>query len=190
MTEFWLVRHGQTLWNVEGRSQGSIDIELNECGLSQARLAAQQLKTICFEAVYSSPLKRAYRTAEIIAAECRTPVQVDCRLAELSMGVWEGMLFSEILQHYPTQIAERETDPLHARAPGGETVLELCERMAQAAADIATAHPLGPVLIVSHGLALAVLLCVIKGIPLEDVYNRVPENADPVRVTWSPVPGG
>lgn len=190
MAEFWLVRHGQTNWNVEGRYQGSRDIALNENGHNQANRIADRLKDVAFEAVYSSPLMRTLHTAEAIAEKNRMglKVQTDPRLVEVDLGEWEGKLFSDIQRDYPEEIRERKDNPLHARPPGGETALEVAERMAQAADEIAARHPHGPVLLVSHGLALASLICQARNIPLEQVYDRVPENAEPVVVHWNPGP--
>ena len=188
MTEFWLVRHGQTNWNLEGRYQGSRDIELNETGIRQAESAAGRLSDKPFEAVYSSPLRRCLRTARMIAAAnvSEPEVEVDDRLVEVNLGKWEGVLFTDIQRDYPDELEARRLDPLHARPPGGESALEVAGRMALAVDDIAGRHPEGPVLLVSHGLALASLLCLAQDVPLERVYGMVPENADPVVVQWQP----
>lgn len=188
MTQLWLVRHGQTNWNLEGRYQGSRDIGLNENGQQQASAIAEGLKDVRFEAIYSSPLQRARRTAEWIAAknELNPLVQIDPRLVEVDLGEWEGKLFDDIQRQYPEEIQERKTNPLHARPPKGETALEVAQRMAEAADEISERHPQGPVLLVSHGLALASLICMARAIPLEKVYEMVPENAEPVVVEWSP----
>ena len=184
MTEIWLVRHGQTEWNLEGRYQGSRDIELNENGLEQARQTAEQLKDVGFTAVYSSPLSRAYQTALMIAKKQSVLVNTDNRLVEVSLGEWEGMLSSDIRQQYPHEIEERQRNPLHARPPGGESAAEVAKRMAAAVNDISRVHPVGPVLLVSHGLALASLICQAQDIPQEKVYDMVPENADPIIIQW------
>jgi len=188
MTEFWLVRHGQTKWNLEGRYQGSRDIALNENGKKQANRIAERLKHIAFKAVYSSPLQRARLTAVRIAEvnEQDLSVCLDARLAEVNLGEWEGKLFSNIQRDYPAEIQARKTDPLHARPPGGESAIEVAQRMAQAADEIAALHPEGPVLLVSHGLALASLICQARGVSLENVYDMVPENAEPAMVQWDP----
>lgn len=184
MTEFWLVRHGQTLWNQEGRAQGSLDIELDETGLSQAQQLAWQLKDSVFQAIFSSPLKRAYKTAEIIASQIKVAVQVDARLVEISLGVWEGMLFPDIQAQYPHELEQRKSDPVHALAPGGETALAVSLRMRQAVDDISHRYPFGQVVLVSHGLALSTLFCVATGTPLDEVYDHVPDNAEPVLINW------
>jgi len=186
MTQLYLVRHGQTEWNIEGRYQGQADLPLNAAGRAQAMSLSQQLAGIQFAAVYSSDLRRARETAEILAAPSGMAVQLDPRLREIKLGEWEGQLVTEIVTRYPAAWAERLRDPLHARAPGGESVAEVAARVAEAATAIAQAHPTGRVLVVSHGLALATLLCQARRQPLAEAYEVIPPNSDPHVVVWPP----
>jgi alpha-ribazole phosphatase len=184
MTQLYLVRHGQTDWNVEGRYQGQSDLPLNAVGRAQAAQLSQRLAGIPFIAVYSSDLQRAKETAEILAAVGGLAVQVDPRLREIKLGQWEGQLMTEIVARYPAAWAERQRDPVHARAPEGETVAEVAERVAEAATAIARAHPAGPVLVVSHGVALATLICQARRQPLPETYEAIPPNGQPEIVEW------
>jgi alpha-ribazole phosphatase len=186
MTMFYLVRHGQTDWNKEGRYQGQADTPLNAAGEEQARQLAGKFDGIQIDAVYSSDLQRARRTAEAIGQALQLPVQLDVRLREINHGVWEGMLFTDIMRQYAAEIKEREMSPLEARAPGGESVLEVAERVLTAAESIAIMHPDETVILVSHGLALAVLACAGHGYPLTEVFKHVPENAQPDLIEWIP----
>ena len=184
MTELWLVRHGQTDWNVDGRFQGQSDVPLNDAGLAQARELAAGLNGHKFSAVYSSDLIRAYQTAEIIAGRVGLPVRVDRRLREICQGEWEGLLISEVRQRFNQDFSVPYHDITRSRAPGGESVIEVAERLTQAADDIALAFPVQPVLLVSHGLALAALFCRAANFPLSEVYSRIPDNAHPLLVEW------
>ena len=186
MTQLYLVRHGLTDWNVEGRYQGQTDLPLNAAGRAQALRLRQQLAGIPFAAVYSSDLRRASETAGILAAPSGIEVQPDPRLREMNLGVWEGQLVTEIAAQYPAAWAERLRDPLHARAPGGESVAEVAARVAEAANAIARANSAGPVLVVSHGVALATLLCQARRQPLAEAYQAIPINSCPVVVVWPP----
>lgn len=189
MTELWLVRHGQTDWNLEGRFQGQTDIPLNEEGISQARtLAAELNHEKQFDAVYSSDLKRAYRTAEIITQGKGLAIQVDTRLREVCQGEWEGMLFQDVVDSYRGEWDNRRTNPENTRPPGGESVAEVAARMMAAADQIACEYPRGRVLVVSHGMALAALLCKSREIPISQVYSHILKNAHPEIVIW-PVAG-
>jgi alpha-ribazole phosphatase len=186
MTLLYLVRHGQTDWNIEGRYQGQTDLPLNAAGRAQAASLSQQLAGVAFTAAYSSDLRRARETAEILAAPAGLAVQLDRRLREINLGAWEGQLMAEIVSRYPAEWAERLRDPLNARSPGGESVAEVARRTAEAAAAIVLAHPVGPVLVVSHGVALATLLCQARRQPLAEAYQVIPCNGDPEVVAWPP----
>jgi len=186
-TELWLIRHGQTDWNQEGRYQGQTDIPLNDNGIQQARDLATRLEGLHFASIYSSDLRRALTTAQIIAERLKLPVTVDPRLREIHQGQWEGMLFSEVAGRFPREIALRQTDPLSARPPGGESVQEVAQRVAAAANDIAQKHPGQRVIIVSHGLAIATLLSQANHHSLEGVFSLIPDNASISIVCWPPV---
>ena len=186
MTEIWLVRHGQTDWNIEGRWQGHADIPLNFTGVEQARSLASNLagNGYIFKAIYSSDLLRAYTTAQEIGKSLDLPVHKDRRLREISKGAWEGMLVSQVSELSTEANRQRREDPLYSRAPGGESLMEVAARLSSAADDIAVAHPLGPVLVVTHGLASAVLLCLANQWPLQEAYDRIPNNAAAQVIHW------
>ena len=184
MTALWLVRHGQTDWNVEGRWHGQADPPLNSTGRAQAQALAAQLNGTGFAALYASDLQRARVTAEIIAQRVGRPVTLDVRLREISQGQWEGMLGDNVSEQYPGEWAARVADPVNGRAPGGESVGAVAARVWAAAGDIARAHPAGPVLVVSHGLALATLLCRARGLPLTEARLLIPDNARVEVIDW------
>lgn len=184
--DLWLVRHGQTDWNLAGRFQGQADPGLNETGRHQAALLAARLAGRPFDALYSSDLLRARETADRLADELGLPVHLDARLREVNHGEWDGLLRAEIEARFPQDWSERRRSPLTARPPGGETVLEVAERVQDVAADIARLHPRGEVLVVGHGLTLAVLACLSLCRPLAGVHERIPPNAEPTVVTWPP----
>jgi broad specificity phosphatase PhoE len=182
VAKLWLVRHGQTDWNIEGRWQGQANPPLNATGCEQAQALVNELADVKFEAIYSSDLQRAYETAFAVAKDKDLPVQVDSRLREINLGEWEGMLGIEIAQKYPVLWSERENNPLDSHPPGGESVMELAQRIIPAISDILEKHLRGSVLIVSHGLALAVFLCHIRGLPLQQAFEQIPENIRPITV--------
>jgi broad specificity phosphatase PhoE len=186
MTTLWLVRHGQTDWNVSGRWQGQSPHAppLNALGRAQAQALRRQLDLSQVDAIYSSDLLRAQQTAEILAAGTALPICLDPRLREINLGRWEGLPSEDIARRYPAELAHRERDPAGARAPGGECATDVAERVWAAADDIARAHPRGTVVVVSHGLALATLLCRAQALDLEYVYSQVPGNAAPAIIEW------
>ena len=189
MTELWLVRHGQTDWNLERRYQGQSDTPLNATGLEQARLAAEALAGRSYTVIYSSDLARARVTAEMIGRRLNMAVQLDPRLREVNLGVWEGMVVTDIQAQYPAEWEARQTDRLHGRPPGGESVYEVATRIWAAVDDLVARHPDGALILVSHGLALATILCRVQGLPLESARDLIPDNAQPHCVIWNaPVP--
>jgi broad specificity phosphatase PhoE len=187
MTRFCLIRHGQTDWNLEGRYQGQSDAPLNEAGREEARVLAHKLKGQAFDAIYSSDLQRARETAEIIAAALQLPVKTDSRLREINQGKWEGQLVEVIKARYANLWRQRKLDPASVRAPGGETVAEVAQRMYSALNEIAQIYPDGAVLIASHGLALATIICKAQGIPVGKAYTLIPDNTEPIWITWDAV---
>ena len=186
MSELWLIRHGQTDWNLEGRYQGQSDIPLNPTGLAQAEAFAASLDGQHFSALYSSDLRRAFQTAEAIARHTGLAVIPEPRLREIHQGQWHGRTLDEVRAIYneSAQAQRWQIDPEAARAPGGESVLEVSQRMAAAANAIARAHPGQRVLVVSHGLALATLVCQSSGIPLSEVYSHIPDNTQASVIEW------
>lgn len=184
MTQFCLIRHGQTDWNLEGRYQGQSDVPLNETGRAQARALAAKLAGQPFSAIYASDLSRARETAEIVAAALNLPVRLEARLREIHQGQWEGQLVDDIKARYADIWQQRAIDPAGIRSPQGETVGEVAARVSAALEEISRAHPLGSVLVVSHGLSLATVLCKARGIPVGQAYTVIPDNAEPLWVEW------
>lgn len=184
MTELWLVRHGQTDWNLTGRWQGqAADAPgLNDTGYAQAQTIHEQLKGIEISAIYSSDLLRARQTAEMIAESLGLPVTLEWRLREINLGEWEGMPSEEIEAKYPKELAARAQNSFYERAPNGESPHEVADRVLKAINEIANIHPGESVLIVAHGISLAVIICNYEGFPMEDVYQHIPDNAHPYQV--------
>lgn len=188
MTEIWLVRHAQTDWNMERRFQGQSDIPLNETGRQQARQLAGSLAAAgkAFEAVYSSPLSRAMQTASAVAERLNLPLQAEPRIREANLGEWEGMLAEEIPLRYPDLVEARRRDPFNVPPPGeqAENVASIAGRASQAMDAISRHHNGQPVLVVTHGLVIATLVCLNRQIAFEEVFQQIPHNAQPVVLHW------
>lgn len=183
-TEFWLVRHGQTDWNIQRRYQGHKDIPLNAAGREQAQVLAASLNGASFAAVYSSDLSRATGTAAILIKNHPMPIVTDIRLREIAMGDWEGRTLTEVSSEHPGSDGGLAYTEVHSRAPGGESLAEVAARVRSFADEIAEKHPGQVVLIISHGLTLAALRCLAVGLPLAEARDIIPENCSIVRVFW------
>lgn len=186
MTEIWLVRHGETEWNREHRFMGQRDIPLNAEGLRQAAELAAGLKGQRFDALVSSDLLRARQTAEALAAALGLPLRLDARLREVQLGAWQGEVHAEIQARFPAQWAERYASPPDFRPPGGETIAEMAARACAAVDELAAAYPRGRVLLVSHGILLAALICRARGLPLAQIYEQNPAHARAEIIQWPP----
>lgn len=184
MSRLCLVRHGQTDWNLEGRYQGQSDVPLNEQGRIQAQALARELQDSRFAAIYTSDLKRARETAEIIGASVQIPVTLEPRLREINQGEWEGQLVEVIKARYFKLWQQRDANPAIVRLPGGETVQEVADRVYAALNEIVGQHPGTSIIIVSHGLALATVICKAQGLQIGQAYTVIPGNATPVWVDW------
>lgn len=161
-TTLLLVRHGETAANVTGVWQGSTDGVLNSRGEIQAhaiatRLAADNPGIV---AIYSSPLSRAARTAEIISQEVgNPPLELTPALAEFDLGEWEGLTYEQ-LRHENRLWDLMKADPTFT-PPGGESAVEFAMRLVQGFQSIAGRHPGQTVLIVSHGGAISTALAML-----------------------------
>jgi broad specificity phosphatase PhoE len=148
-TTLVLVRHGETDWNRENRFQGHADIPLNEAGRAQARDLVLELANESFQAVYSSPLLRAYETAAILAESLELEVERADDLMEVDVGSWSGLTRVEIEARFP-QGFRRWLDYGHGW-DDGETYEDMTRRVLTAVLGIATDHPGDTVLVVAHG---------------------------------------
>ncbi len=182
MTEMWLVRHGQTDWNLRGIYQGQSDIPLNETGIAQARKLAASLSRVHFAAIYSSDLMRAYHTASIIAEVQGLPVQTDPRLREINQGVWEGQTIEAVREKYQPDFSRNPKYISTPRAEGAESLEQVIRRMVAAANEYHAKHNGGRLLLCTHGLSAAALYAVASQIPLVDVVRYIPDNGQPLLI--------
>jgi broad specificity phosphatase PhoE len=153
----YLIRHGETTYNAEGRIQGQSDAPLSDLGHRQSQAAAESLAALPVEAVYSSPLSRAMETARRIAEKHRLTVQTDPRLMELNAGVFERRLRSELADAYPTELAQWLGGDEDFVIPGGESRRQLTVRGCEAIRLIASAGH-REVVVVAHGGLLSATL--------------------------------
>jgi 2,3-bisphosphoglycerate-dependent phosphoglycerate mutase len=167
MTEVILVRHGETLWNQQGRMQGQQDSPLTELGVRQARQVARRLKDLAFAALYSSDLGRAYRTALTVAEETGREIIADTRLRERHFGVFEGLTHAEIRTRYPEHYERFASRDPEFAMPGGESAAAFRERCLACMGEIASRHEGATAVVVAHGLVLDALYRSALGMRLD-----------------------
>ncbi len=173
--ELMLIRHGETIWNKEGRVQGMTDIELNADGVEQARLLALSLKDHSFDAIHSSPLKRALQTAEIINEYHQKQIHTHDDLMEMNTGDLEGLSFEELAARDKDLLKKMITDPASVEMPNGESINQLLERAWRAMEIIISRGE--NALVVSHNFIIAAIICRIKNIRLNEFLTACVGNA-------------
>ncbi len=176
MSTLYLIRHGETPWNVEGRYQGQFDPPLTARGEAQAQATAKELAPLGFEAIYSSDLARAKLTADALAAETGLPIHLDERLREINQGAWQGVLIGDIRAGWPEAIEGWERDPWQHHPPGGETLQQVQARLFAAIDEIAVRHQ-EKVAVFTHKLPIALLKIRYQGHPPESIWSLLPANA-------------
>lgn len=156
--KLYLVRHGESAWNVQHLYTGQTDVPLSEVGALQAQRAAEKLSALTFQAIYASPLKRAQATAKPIAEALELPLRLDARLAEIHHGAWEGSPASVVQEQYANEYLTWRTQPHRVKMPDGESLDDVSERVQTFLREVLAKHSDGNVLIVSHDAVLRVIV--------------------------------
>ncbi len=165
--KFFLIRHGQTLWNQEGRYQGDKDIGLTSLGIRQAKLASRYLSKVNFSNIYSSPLKRAVDTANIIRRSRNLEVIIRENLKEINFGKWEGMKFDKINEKYHSGYQDWLKDPYNNSPTEGESFKTVQERaIAEINNMINENEDKSSVAVITHGGIILSLLVYWLQIPV------------------------
>jgi 2,3-bisphosphoglycerate-dependent phosphoglycerate mutase len=162
-----LVRHGETIWNVEQRWQGHQDSLLTPRGEAQAQALARLIARQAPKVVYSSDLGRTLATARPIVAACAVPLVQDRELRERNLGIFEGLTLLEIEQRHPAVWSRFRTEGLDYVVPEGESTRQRFERSVRALTRIARSHPGESVVVVAHTGTLDSAFRIATGMPLE-----------------------
>ena len=186
-TRIIAVRHGETAWNVDARIQGQLDIGLNDTGRWQARRVGEALASEPITAVYSSDLGRAHETARAVAEVTGVPVVSDEGLRERSFGIFEGKTFDEIHETWPDHAHNwRKRIPEWQPPEGGESLLELRERVTRTIQELAARHPGEQIVVVAHGGVLDTLYRVATGQEVNSPRTWELPNGAINRLLWTP----
>lgn len=160
--KLYFIRHGETVWNTQAKLQGKSDIPLNEKGVALARVTGEALADVPFAAIYSSPLKRALQTAQLVAGDRDVPIVTDRRLEEIGFGIWEGLSCHKDHYEIPSDsFQDFFLDPFGYQPPAqGENVRHVCGRTADFLEELI--RKMGKeesnVLISCHGCTLRALM--------------------------------
>lgn len=177
MNAIYLVRHGETDWNCEERLQGITDVPLNRAGIIQGRGLAGRLSRVHAGCIFTSPLRRARHTAMILHGARGWPVIVHGELREINHGVWTGMTLGEIGQRFPLGLACWHTNPEKLRVESAEPLQQAYCRASRFLLQAIGLACRGDVVIVSHGVIIALMVCAAMGSTPARVWDFPQSNA-------------
>ena len=185
-TRILAIRHGETMWNVDSRIQGHLNIGLNDTGRWQAERLGMALKDETIAAIYASDLSRAHDTALAVSRRTGVPVQAEPGLRERSFGEFEGRTFAKIETELPEQAKRwRQRDPSFTPA-GGESLLMLEARVLSVAARLAAQHPGEQIALFAHGGVIDILYRAATRLDLQAARTWALGNTAINRLLWSP----
>jgi probable phosphoglycerate mutase len=177
LTQLIVIRHGETTWNRERRLQGQLDVPLNALGEAQAAALGTALEAEPLDAIYSSDLSRALRTARALAAGRPLAIQTEPRLRERHLGEFQGLTHTEVAEQYPEGFAAWQARvPGHA-PKGGERLADFHARVVDITLTLARRHPGGRIALVAHGGVLDCLYRAAHGLPLDAPRQHELRNA-------------
>lgn len=173
MLTIYLTRHGETVWNIENRLQGSKDSELTASGISDAKLLSEKLEKVSFSKIYTSSSKRAVTTANILKNNRTIPIIEEDDLKEINFGDWEGKTKQEINEGFENEFESLwKTPHLYDHSPHqGESLLDLRERVGNVIQNILNSNEEGNILIVTHAVVLATIVAHLKQSPNEKLWD-------------------
>lgn len=185
-TRILAIRHGETAWNVDTRIQGHLDIPLNDTGHWQAERLGQALAAEAIAAIYASDLLRAHETALYVSRASGVPVVAELGLRERGFGDFEGRTFAEIEIALPDQSERwRKRDPSFAPS-GGESLLQVQERVLATVDRLAKQHPGELIVMVAHGGVMDVLYRAATRLDLQAARTWLLGNTAVNRLLWTP----
>jgi len=174
-TTVLLARHGQTESNITGFYMGWSNEDINDVGYTQARSLSSRLASLPIASVYTSPLKRTYTTATILAKPHDLELKVLDDLIEIQLGEWQGLHMDEIGQRWPELWQQSRIDPSEVTMPNGESFKQVTERAVRAFEPIVAANQGKQAVIVTHEVVVKVLVAHALGAS-NSIYRRFEVN--------------
>ena len=172
MTTLLLIRHGESLANVEGRFAGHLDAPLSQTGQAQAAITAEYIRShYTIDAVYASDLSRAFETGKAVADRVNAPITPDSAFREIFAGDWEGAVYDDLPKQFPASFHTWLTDIGNAVCDNGEAVAHLQERVLSGLKRIAAKHDGQTVVVATHATPIRALQCFCEGKSLSKMKN-------------------
>lgn len=188
-TELIIIRHGETVWNSEGKKHGQLDSPLTRLGIAQSKALAQRLSEESFAALYSSDLGRAIETAGHVAERTNHKIICDKRLRERNFGIFQGLIDQQVKEKYLLEYDAHNADKINYVIPGGESLKEYSARVIACLEDLAARHAGQNIALVTHGGVIDSWFRYIFGIPLDAPRKAKLWNASLNSSVWSRATG-
>ena len=182
MSRIIFIRHGETDWNAESRLQGQLDVKLSKLGIEQAKALSKALEDYDFNVIYSSPLDRALRTAEIINRKEKDLREAPA-LSEIFLGPWQGLTVDEVKEKYSDEYEVFRNHPEKYKAKNMETLTELGDRFSDFIKKIMS-HDERLYCVVTHGTILRAGLAKLIFGDIKHMNNLVFENGSITEVDF------
>src|SRR3712207_4314638 len=176
MNTYYLVRHGQTEWNTQGRTQGHGNSPLTDLGISQAQNLARALREYPIDMIYCSDLGRAVQTAQIVGKELNLDVVATDKLREMGFGVWEGMKMTDIETEYADLFNLWRNQPDKLLVPGGEMLKDIKKRQDELIDYLNEKYQNKHILLVSHSVTVRVMLLSMLDSDIKNIYRIRQDN--------------
>ncbi|MBC8257893.1 MAG: histidine phosphatase family protein [SAR324 cluster bacterium] len=183
-TELILIRHGETEWNAQRRMQGHSNSDLSDVGQAQIEALGQWMKNVSFDQIYSSDTLRAQQTAEAITQFSNHTLQIDQRLREKNLGVFEGLTTDEARESHPEIFRLFKTAGSNYVIDEGESTQQLLDRALDFIEEIRLRHPEERVVLVTHGGIVRVLMKHTLGLSLDAPTNFLIKNTGRFHLVW------
>lgn len=170
-TTLYIVRHGQTEWNVHHRMQGHQDSPLTELGKKQAQWLGEALRSDHLDVIYSSSSPRAYHTADLIREDRKIAIHERDDLKEINLGIWEGRTQDEVKATFAEQFDHFWHNPADFQVENSETFEQVKERAISLLNEILRRHEGQSILIVTHTVVVKLLMAYFENRPLQHIWN-------------------
>jgi len=183
MQVIYLIRHGETAFNRDGRVQGHTESDLSELGREQARRVGERIQGVDFDHAYTSPLRRARETC---ALAINGSVAVDARdgLKEINLGAWEGRKASDLRKEFPVEVKLWFHRPSEITIENGETIAQFRRRVTDEMTSIRDAHPDDTLAVFAHGGVICTYLTSLLEMKLDDIWRFKIRNGSVTRVIF------